>query len=38
MVTGQYVFNNDGRRQTSPVSFRARFERRAGVWQMVQMQ
>jgi uncharacterized protein YjdB len=38
MVTGQYVFNNDGRRQTSAVSFRASFQRRAGVWQMVQMQ
>jgi hypothetical protein len=38
MVTGEYVFNNDGRRQTSPVSFRATFERRAGVWQMIRMQ
>jgi hypothetical protein len=38
MVSGQYVFDNDGRRQTSPVSFQARFERRGGVWQMVQMQ
>jgi serine/threonine-protein kinase len=38
MVTGQYVFNNDGRRQTSPVSFRASFQRSGGVWRMVQMQ
>jgi serine/threonine-protein kinase len=38
LVRGQYVFNNDGRRQTEPVSFRASFERRGGVWQMVQMQ
>jgi hypothetical protein len=38
VVTGEYVFNNGGRRQTSPVSFRASFERREGVWRMIEMQ
>jgi hypothetical protein len=34
MVRGEYVFVFDGRRQASPVSFRATFERAGTGWRM----
>jgi hypothetical protein len=38
-VTGQYFFNDGGRRQvSSPFEFQASFERTGGVWRMVRMQ
>jgi hypothetical protein len=37
-VSGQYVFVEDGRRLSSPVSFRAIFERTGGTWRMTGMQ
>jgi serine/threonine-protein kinase len=37
-VTGRYVFNDNGRRQTTPVNFRATFERDGSGWRMTGMQ
>ncbi len=37
-VTGVYVFNDSGRRQTTPVNFRATFERDGSGWRMTGMQ